>query len=245
MRKFDAVITDIDGCLGPETTAPMETAKLGVLEAWNREAITRADRPVLTMCSGRPQPYAEAMCRVIGNDALACVCENGVWVYDPRENRYLRDPNIKREHIDAVAGAMRWVDMELTPRGVVYQPGKTASMSLWHPDTAFLMGLKPTIKEKFAKEGWPLRVSNTVAWINCDLEFVSKKTGIARLAALYGFTKARLAGIGDTMGDMAIRESVAWFACPSNADPGLKKVADYVSPRPEVEGVLDVLEHVR
>ncbi len=46
------------------------------------------------------------------------------------------------------------------------------------------------------------------------------------------------------MGDMAIREGVGFFACPSNADPRLKKVADYVSPKAEVEAVLDILTRV-
>jgi hydroxymethylpyrimidine pyrophosphatase-like HAD family hydrolase len=240
-RKFDAIVSDIDGCLGPESAAPMETAKLGQLEAWNRAAITAGDRPILTVCSGRPQPYAEAMCRILGNSELPCVCEMGVWLYDPRDNRYLIDPAITPEHIDAVAAAMRWATRDLMPQGVVYQPGKTASVSLWHPDTDFLMGLMPMIKEKIATEGWPLRTSRTIAWINCDLEFVSKKTGITRLMTLRGLKKERLMGIGDTLGDMAIRESVGFFACPSNADPELKKVADYVSPKAEVDGVLDIL----
>jgi hydroxymethylpyrimidine pyrophosphatase-like HAD family hydrolase len=243
-RRFDAVISDIDGCLGPESAAPMDTAKLAELEAWNRAAIIRADRPVLTVCSGRPQPYAEAICRVIGNSALACVCEMGVWLYDPRDNAYILDPQITPEHIEAVTAAMRWVDRSLAKDGVVYQPGKTASMSLWHPSTDFLMTLMPMIHEKISKERWPLRVSRTVAWINCDLAFVSKKTGIARLMQRCGLKKERLVGIGDTLGDMAIRESVAFFACPSNADPELKTVADYVSPKAEVDGVLDVLTRI-
>jgi hypothetical protein len=59
---------------------------------------------------------------------------------------------------------------------VVYQPGKSASMSLWHADTGFLMGLKPEIEVRVAREGWPVRVSSTVAWVNCDLRHVSKAT---------------------------------------------------------------------
>jgi hydroxymethylpyrimidine pyrophosphatase-like HAD family hydrolase len=243
-RRFDAVITDIDGCLGPESTSPMDTAKLEQLAAWNRAAIVKGDRPVLTVCSGRPQPYAEAICRIIGNSALPCVCEMGVWLYDPRDNRYLMDPQIGPDHIEAVNAAMRWVDRELSKDGVVYQPGKTASLSLWHPNTEFLMGLLPRIHEKAATERWPLRISRTVAWINLDLQFVSKKTGIARLMAMCGLTKERLAGIGDTMGDIAIRESVGFFACPANADEGLKKVADFVSTKPEVDAVLEVLERL-
>jgi hydroxymethylpyrimidine pyrophosphatase-like HAD family hydrolase len=243
-RRFDAVITDIDGCLGPESTAPMEAAKLAQIEAWNRAAISKGDHPIVTVCSGRPQPYAEAICRIIGNSALPCVCEMGVWLYDPHDNSYIMDPQIQPDHLDAVNAAMRWVDRELSKDGVVYQPGKTASMSLWHPDTDFLMSLLPRIHEKVKRERWPLRISRTVAWINCDLEFVSKKTGIARLLARCGFMKERLVGVGDTLGDMAIRESVGFFACPANADAELKKSADFVSQHSEVDGVLDILTRI-
>jgi hydroxymethylpyrimidine pyrophosphatase-like HAD family hydrolase len=245
MPRFDAVISDIDGCLGPESAAPVDAHALAKVAEWNVAAKSHRDRPAITVCSGRPQPYAEAICRVISNDVLPCVCEMGVWLYDPRDNRYLIDPAITPRDKDAVIELTRWADRDLAPRGVVYQPGKSASMSIWHPDTPYLMSLKPEITAKVEAEGWPIRVSNTVAWINCDLRHVSKATGIQRLAAITGLRKDRLVGIGDTLGDMAIRENVAFFACPSNAADELKRVADYVSPLPEIEGVLDVLERVK
>lgn len=240
-RRFDAIICDIDGCLGPESAAPLDARALAVIAEHNRHAIREGDRPILTLCSGRPQPYAEAMCRLLGNTELPCVAEMGVWLYDPKANRFLRDPAIAPEHLRAVHEATRWIERELLPRGVVIQPGKTASISLWHPDTPTLMAHKPRLVETFAREGWPLRVSSTVAWINCDLAHVSKATGIERLMRETGLTRDRLAGIGDTLGDLAIREHVAWFGCPSNAVDELKARAEYVSPRPEVEGVLDIL----
>jgi len=245
MRRYDAVISDIDGCLGPESAAPVDAHALAKIADWNRDAKARGDRPILTVCSGRPQPYAEAMCRVTANDVLPCVCEMGVWIYDPRDNRYLMDPAITPQHKDAVIEMLRWADRDLLPRGVVYQPGKSASMSLWHPDTPFLMGLKPEIAAKVEREGWPIRVSSTVAWVNCDLKHVSKGTGLQRMMGMCGLTKDRLVGIGDTLGDLAIRENVTWFACPANAVTELKRVADYVSEKPEIEGVLDILERVR
>ncbi len=244
MRRYDAVVSDIDGCLGPESAAPMDAGRLAEIAAWNRAACATQDRPVVTVCSGRPQPYAEAMVRVLANSTMPCVCENGVWVYDPRDNRYLMDPAITVEHLRAVRGAEAWAAEELGAKGVVYQPGKSASMSLWHPDTDYLMSLKPTLIEKFAREGWPLRVSNTVAWINCDLAHVNKGTGLRRLMAMCDLKRERLVGIGDSMGDMAIRENVGFFACPANAVAELKKVADYVSPLSEVDGVMDVLSRV-
>jgi len=242
------IISDIDGCLGPESHAPMRVEMLARVAAVNRASEAgwdvAGDRPIVTLCSGRPQPYAEAMCRVLHNTRVPVVAEMGVWLYDPRDNRFIMDPAITAEHVEMVGAAQAWIQREFGGMGVVVQPGKTASISIWHPETARLMELKPRLVEAFAREGWGLRVSSTVAWINCDLAHVSKATGIARMMAMMGFSREKAAGIGDTMGDMAIREKVAFFACPSNADERLKAHADYVSPFEEIEGVLDILDRV-
>lgn len=239
------MICDIDGCLGPESTAPLEADLLARVAEYNVRAKRDGDRPVVTVCSGRPLPYAEAICRLISNDTLPCVCEMGVWMLDLASHEYLMDPAITPAQLAGVRAAQAWIERELLPRGVLIQPGKSASISLWHRDTDYLMGLKPSLVSKFAAEGWPLRVSSTVAWVNCDLAHVSKATGLARFKARTGLTADRLAGIGDTTGDMAIREHVAFFACPANAQPELKRHADYVSPFAEVAGVLDILERLR
>jgi len=243
-RRFDAVICDIDGCLGPESSAPFNAEALTRIAQHNRRAITDGDRPVVTVCSGRPQPFAEAVCRFIANDAVPCVAENGVWLYDPRENVYLRDPAITAQHLDAVARATAWIEEHLIPTGVVMQPGKSASMSLWHADTPHLRSLMPKLESVFRENSWPFRVSMTVAWINCDLAHISKATGIARLIARTGLRKERFAGIGDTLSDRAIAENVGFFACPANAEAPLRAIAGFVSDQREADGVLDILSRL-
>lgn len=240
-RVFDAVVCDIDGCLGPESAEPVDAERLARLAAHNRAAISAADRPVVTLCSGRPLPYAEAIARMIHNDVLPVVCENGVWLWDPRTNEFLRDPSIARTHLDAVAAATEWVERELGPRGVVIQPGKTASLSLWHADTPYLRTLPPLLERVFRERGWPFRVSMTIAWINIDLAHISKATGLRRLIERTGLARDRLAGIGDSVGDLAMLEHVRYFACPSNATPEVRARASYVSPHAEIDGVLDIL----
>jgi len=239
---FDAILCDIDGCLGPESHEPFDAAAIAKVASYNRHAIATRSRPVLTLCSGRPQPFAEALCRLVGNDLLPCVAEMGVWLYDPARNRFLLDPAILPEHRRWIREATAWIEETLIPQGVVIQPGKTASISLWHPDTDWLMAQRQPLRERFAAGGWNLRVSNSVAWVNCDLAHVSKGTGIARFREVTGLAQARLAGIGDTMSDLAIREQVACFAVPANAQDELKACADYVSPHHGIEGVLDILE---
>ncbi len=242
---FAAILCDIDGCLGPESSHPLDIAGLSRIAEHNRRAESgSSDSPVLTLCSGRPQPFAEALCRTLANTTMPIVAENGVWLFHPATSAFLLDPTITNDHLRMVAEATAYIRRDLVPRGVVIQPGKTASISLYHDDTPTLLGLRDELKERFAREGWLLRVSNTVRWINCDLEHVSKSTGIDRFMRVTGLSKPALAGIGDSLSDLAIRTHVAWFACPSNADERLKEHADYVSPHAEIAGVLDIVERL-
>lgn len=246
--RYDAVICDIDGCLGPETHGPLDAPRLAELTAYNERAHADGDRPVVTLCTGRPLPYAEAMARLIGTRTLPVVCEMGVWLWHSDTNVFDRDPGITADQVRMVHEAEAWLEATYgggNPRGPVsQQPGKACSISLYHPDTEYLKSLEPELVGEFGSRGWPFRVSSTWHWVNCELSHVSKATGIARLKAHTGLETARLAGIGDTLGDLGIREHVAFFACPSNADERLKAHADYVSPKAEIDGVLDILRVV-
>jgi hydroxymethylpyrimidine pyrophosphatase-like HAD family hydrolase len=129
VRDFDAVLCDIDGCLVDEGSGPLDLARLDEVARWNRRACAHGDRPVVTLCSGRPQPFAEAMCRLVANSRLACIAENGVWLYDPGTNRYAIEPRITPADVALVRDAEAWVRDALGPLGVSIQPGKTASIS--------------------------------------------------------------------------------------------------------------------
>lgn len=244
MPIFDAVICDIDGCLAPETSQPIDVLSLARIAEHNRLAQAHHDRPIVTLCSGRPEPFVEAICRFIANSSLPCIAENGVWLYHPADNRYDIDPAITPDHLAAVEEARAWVHATLGPRGVVMQPGKTASISLYHDDTAYLRSIENDVRDAFATRGWPLRVSMTWLYINCDLAHISKATALDRWIESTAISPQRLAGIGDTPGDRAIAERVAWFACPANAHQDIRPHAHYISPHPEAQGVLDILRHL-
>jgi hydroxymethylpyrimidine pyrophosphatase-like HAD family hydrolase len=242
--RFDLVICDIDGCLSSEGQEAFDLESLTRIAEHNRLASDRRDRPLVTVCSGRPQPFAEAMCRLVANTSAPCIAENGVWMYHPGTNEYTIDPAITEGHLDAVREAAAYLRAEYGPRGVTQQPGKIASISLFHKDTAYLRSIAPAIAAEFARRGYPFRVSMTWLYINCDLAHVSKATGLDRLLRHTGLTKERLAGIGDTAGDIAIRDRVAWFACPATADEAIKRSADYVSLLAEARGVVEILGRI-
>lgn len=242
-----AIISDIDGCLIPESSAPLNAAALAILADHNERAQRDHDRPIITLCSGRPQPFVEALCRLIANRTLPAIAENGVWLWHPATNRYDIDPAITADHLDAIDDIRRYVRRDLQPLGVVMQPGKAASVSLYHEHTQVLRDLMPAFRDRAEHERWPVRLSMTWLYINCDLAHISKATAIARFKAATGLTTPDLAGIGDTPSDKAIAEHVAFFAIPSNAHDAIKPhnhpATRYVSPHPEIEGVLDILTH--
>lgn len=242
--RFDAIICDVDGCLTPETSASFDVESLAIIAEHNVRAARDRDRPMLTLCTGRPQPFAECMCRLLQNTELPMIAENGVWMWDPVTNEFLMDPTITAEHRRAVREASDWLRQEFGPRGISEQPGKSGSVSLYHPDTEYLRSIGPRITEEFAARAWPMRVSMTWFYINCDLKHVSKATGIARLMERTGLKQERLAGIGDTAGDELIRQKVAWFACPGNAAPEMRARADFVASAHEAHGVREILQIV-
>lgn len=248
LRRYDLVICDIDGCLVSETTAPFDLASLAKVRAHNERAIAHGDVPIVTLCTGRPQPFAEAVCRLIGNTLMPCVCEMGVWVYDPGPNTYIMDPRIRPEHLAAVRAASEWAWATWGSEaggGVTQQPGKAASVTLYHPDTRFLTDeVFPSVRAEFAGRGGPFRVSMTWFYINCDLAHVSKGTGLDRMLSGMNLDRARIAGIGDTLSDKCIADRVGFFACPANAAPGIKEHAHYIAKLPEAGGVVEILEHL-
>ncbi|MEM1067923.1 MAG: HAD family hydrolase [Planctomycetota bacterium] len=241
---FDLVICDIDGCLSPESHAPIDTQAMVRIAEHNQLAIQAHDRPVITLCSGRPIAFVECLCRLIHNTVIPCIGENGVWMWGPSDNSFDRDPNITEDQLEVVYQARQLIQSTFGDKGVVIQPGKTASVALYHPDTKYLRSIMPDIAGIFEKREWPIRVSMTWLYINCDLIHVNKGTAIDRLLERTGITKDRTAGIGDTMGDRFIAERVSWFGCPANAEPEIQEWATYVSDHKEIQGVLDILERL-
>ena len=242
--KYDLVICDIDGCLSPESHAPINDTALSKIADHNRRAVAQKDRPIVTLCSGRPISFVEAMCRFIHNTLIPCIGENGVWLYSPDVNKVEMDPAITAEHLEAVHAASRLLCDKYRANGVIEQPGKSAAVTLYHPDTTYLRSILPAVQNELADHGWPFRVSMTWFYINCDLTHVNKATGINRLFAETGIDRSRTAAIGDTMGDKFMADSVRFFACPANAEPEIQQSANYISPHAEIDGVLDILRRL-
>lgn len=242
LAATDLIVCDIDGCLAAEAGGPFDLERLGAVAAVNTRARELGRPAPLTVCTGRPQPFAQAFCRLLQNDTAPCIAEHGVWLWDPATGASEIDPDITADHLEAVRQAEQLLLGEFGGRGVSLLPGKAASVTLCHTDAELLQAIAPAVQAMLSGQGWPFHVSMTWNYINCDLDHISKASGVRRLLEATGADPRRSIGIGDTASDLPVAEAVGWFGCPANASDAVKERADYVSPHDHTRGVLNILE---
>lgn len=239
------IISDIDGCISPEESRAWDGALFGRFAERCREASAGAGTLApMTLCTGRPQPYVEALMKIL-DIRFPSICESGAVLYRLHNNLATFGPGISPAMIQGLHRLRDFISTEVLPAfpGLIYQFGKEAQISLFSEDPSCFGAVAESL-QAFADgvEGLKLTMTPSHYYLNIDLAGVTKGSAIASLAEEFKLSRNDLAGIGDTLGDLSIRESVGFFACPSNAVPALKAVADYVSSRPDIEGVLDILD---
>jgi hypothetical protein len=239
------IITDIDGCLSPEESIAWDLDAFFEFARMSREASEgRGPLPPFTLCTGRPQPYVEPLIKILDIRAPA-ICENGAVFYTLSDNRSRFGPGVTEEKIIGLRAIRAYIDSELLPKypELVYQFGKEAHLSVYCENPKLLERITPLLREFAQKYGGPQPyILPTHYYLNISMEGVNKGRALEKLLQDLGVNKAEVAGIGDTEGDMPLRDAVGFFACPSNSKPALKEAADYVSPYPDIRGLLDILD---
>ncbi len=235
------IIADVDGCITPEESVAWD---LGLFSRF-AQTVRSGSLPPMTLCTGRPQPYVEVLMKLfdIGGPAI---CENGAVFYSLDDNHAWYGPGVTEAKIIALRELRMFVETDVLPGepDAFMQFGKEAQFSVFSkkPD------IFPRIKDRIdafvqAHESVEVVVTESHYYLNVSLEGVDKGNALRALLNELGVEPHNVAGIGDTAGDLPLRDNVGFFAAPANAQPAIKSVADYVSPYPTLEGMLDILKH--
>jgi HAD superfamily hydrolase (TIGR01484 family) len=239
------LIFDIDGCLSPEESISWDLDLFSRFARLSRDASGGAGPlPPFTLCTGRPQPYAEVLMKLLDIRAPV-ICENGAVLYTLHDNYARYGPGVTEEKILALRDLRAYLETQVLPQRpeVVLQFGKEAQISIYSENPQVFASIQEEIERFVARKGAPdLAVNSSHYYLNISLAGVDKGHALRVLLDELNVGRDEIAGVGDTDGDLPLREAVGFFACPANAKPSIKAVADYVSPWPVLAGVLDILE---
>lgn len=233
--QWKLIVSDVDGCISPEESEPWDLEPFVTLARRLRDY-----RLPFTLCTGRPQPYVEVLAKLL-DVRLPLICENGAVVYELATNRSAPGPGVSADGVTLLRKLRAHLEGLLPDYpGSVVQYGKEAQLSLYSRESDATAALAEAARSFVAREApGSVRIDNSHYYLNISIAGVDKGTALAWLQNQLGVGPDATAVIGDTGGDLAMRERAALFLAPANATAEVKAAADRVSEKTDVHAVLE------
>jgi hydroxymethylpyrimidine pyrophosphatase-like HAD family hydrolase len=236
-------VVDVDGCLTPGEAQDWNWRALRALQHQNQRARRGEAIPAITLCTGRQEPYVEALMQAIGA-FLPGIYENGCGLYLPDRYRFVEHPSITAETRRALADAKAIVQREvIAPRLGHFQPGKEVSLTLYPLPGTSVSDLLVAVRGIFAAHGPRFTVQASVSCVDVTPAGIDKGTGVRWLSEETGIPLRRMGGIGDSASDLTFLRLVGHSAAPANATPEVKAAVGLTSAYKNGDGVVDILQH--
>ncbi|MEP7198275.1 MAG: HAD hydrolase family protein, partial [Chloroflexota bacterium] len=198
MANIRLVALDIDGCLTAGEAKPFDFEALAFIAALNRRARVDAAQFAVTLCTGRPEPYVEALTQAI-DGFMPAIFENGGGLYFPSPYRFAFNPAITPPMRATLADIRSVLQRELVATGIAqFQPGKEVTATLYPSRADVSLAQLATMARAAVGDrldGYAIFASVSCVEImpkgidkGAALEWLSQETGIAL---------SEMAGIGD------------------------------------------------
>jgi HAD superfamily hydrolase (TIGR01484 family) len=234
-------ISDIDGCLA----RPFEAYQL---EHWRELAGVVAQGtteenhwPQVTVCSGRPLPYVEAVSQALDLQVSALFEAGGGRFYLP-DGTVTWNPNFTDEMAAAMKEIRKWlVEKCISGTKLDLDYSKRTQAGVIGPDTPAIERLYPQVQDYVERQYTDLRVFSTSISIDVVPDTITKRQALDWLSEETDISLKEMAFIGDTGGDLDALEAVGHSFAPQNAEPAVKKRVAHVTDGSDITGVLQAL----
>lgn len=220
-------ITDIDGCISTPFKAP-DWELLSQIRRLNEQSKHDMAVPPLSICSGRPFPYVEAVAQWLGIDNHVVFESAGIYELATNEVRFL--PAFDESAEKQVRELKKWLQKEIVPlhSNLIIEFTKRMDAGIIHPDKAVIDEIFPAIVDYVGDHYPKFEVHRTDVSINIILAENNKQNGIQNLCEILEIEPSEVAYIGDSSGDIPGLRIVGRAFAPLNASADVKKEAEII-----------------
>jgi hypothetical protein len=235
------VVFDIDGVLTDGEAQPWDLELMALLAGLNHAARQDSQRRAVTLCSGRPAPYVDAMLQAIDGH-LPAIFESGAGLYDPTGYRFWPHPAL------GSGSRMRQARQRLTaalvrPGHATIQPGKEYSLSLFPTEHTALAALEPLASRALGPLAERIDLVCSASCLNVMPAGIDKAGGLHFLSQVTGIPLAAMLAVGDSLVDAPMLTVAGCSAAPANASSTIQGMAQFVAPSPAAQGVREILAY--
>lgn len=231
-------IVDLDGCLSLPFQQP-DWAAIHEIMDMNKQSDTDSHYPHLTICTGRPLPYTEAIAQWMGI-TRPFVFEGGGGTYDPNTNQVEWADFFDEEARAAIDDIREWMDREILPDYPKALPEftKRTHIGLVHPEEQANREMYEKVKDYVLPRYDQFELHYTDVSVNVVHKDANKSRGVKELARLIGVNTEEIAYMGDGTNDIPAMETSGIALAPANAREEVKEVAE-VTEQESTRGVLE------
>jgi hydroxymethylpyrimidine pyrophosphatase-like HAD family hydrolase len=237
-RPIRIFACDFDGVLAAVDHAAFDLPRLARIAALNRRSASDPTVPALTLVTGRPHAFVDAISQML-DLRLPASFENGAGLSTRHPYRAWLSPAVAsaRSHLDAAERLLA------ARRDVFLQPGKMASFSVFPVEPSWpIDDLALDLAAMLSRHAIPLHVDPSTGCVNLLLPGIDKATGFADLLAEIQIDADAVAGIGDAVGDVGWMRACGVAIAPANAVPEVAAIAQVRSEQSDVVAALAAYE---
>lgn len=223
MIKIFAV--DLDGCISQPFQTPDWDA-ISKIRELNKLSKHNPVIPALTISTGRPLPYAEAVAQWLGV-YHPIVFESGGGFYHPVTNELTWSPQLTDDVFEHIRNIRKWVTEKIVPEypGTILEFTKHTDVGVVSPDYSEIKEIYRRVR-KYVEERYNIfDIHYTEVSVNVILKSSNKGTGIKQIAEMVNISTEEMAYMGDGTNDIPALEKVKLPFAPLNAREEVKKVA--------------------
>ncbi len=231
-------VTDLDGCIAHPFVTP-DWEAISRIRELNLLSEKVPGIPPLSILSGRPLPFVEAVGQWLGV-RLPMVFESGGGMYQFKDNKLSWNASFDVHERQAIVEIKEWMEKHLISRyeNTIAEFTKFTDAGLINPDTEKIKHMYKQLQKHIEQHYPAFEVHFTEISINVILTDANKGSGLQYLCSELNIGLHEVAYIGDSGGDVPALKIAGKAFAPANATADAKQAAHY-----EVgEATLGVLE---